>query len=136
MDPASGFLLRVAVGIGTVEADDIAVSIFDPDAAQEPPGARARFGPNVEHQRSHLAQKLAAHEDEIIMGAIVVIQVDEHHVHEPGRRVGNLESCAQRPKNIGRTLEEALRLVSGFVRLGGEALAEIDPVQHVFVRRR
>ena len=37
---------------------------------------------------------------------------------------------------MGGTAEEAMRLVAGFVRLGGEVFAEIDPIQHVFVRSR
>ena len=96
---------------------------------------------HVEDPGAHRAEKLAAHIAEDVVLLVEARGVQKHHLHEAGRRVGELVSSPSALVNPVMAPKEPLKnpcflpLVSvrGLVGLVEEGFAEVHPAQHIFV---
>ena len=100
------------------------------------------LGMHVVDPGAHRAQKLPAHIAEDIVLVIEALGVEEHHLREAERIVGEMRVQPQRLGQPGdggqRTLEETVlrRFGPRLVGLVEKALAEVDAAQHVLVGDR
>ena len=110
MEVVAGIVVRTRAGVGAVEADHIAVLIFNPDAAIEAPHA-GNLGMNVEDPGADRSQEFAAHIAEYVMLLIEARGIEEHHLHEAGGIVSEVlvetQGLGQTGDGSERSLEEA-----------------------------
>src|SRR6185437_9216493 len=81
---------------GAVEANDVAARVLDSNAPEE--AARAihpSLGTDIEDPGPGRTQELAPHIGKVIMLAVKVDRVHEHHVHEAGLRILYVEVFGQ-----------------------------------------
>ena len=132
--------LGAGAGISAVKADDVAILVFDPDAAEEAAHA-CNLGMHIVDPGAHRTQELTPHIAEDVVLVVEALRVQEHHLGK-AERVGG-EVLVQ-PERLGqpghggqRTLEEVvLGRVARHVGSVKEALAEVDAAQHVLVGDR
>src|ERR1700722_2809671 len=96
----------VAVYVRSIEANNVAALIFDPDVAIETADAVPQ-GMNFEDRGANGAEKFAA---DIAEGVVLLIEaagIDEHHVHEARRGVATVFK-AQCPANLRKCVFGAL----------------------------
>src|SRR5208337_4837942 len=71
---------RGAVGVCPVQTHDLEIPILHPDSSFELSRGFRVARRHIEHQASHLAQKLLAHEVELIVPAIETVRIGNHHL--------------------------------------------------------
>ena len=71
--------------VSAVEADDVVVLVFDPDAAEEPALASVFLGRDVDDDAAHFAEELAADESEIVILALKIL-IEDHHLGKAQRQ--------------------------------------------------
>src|ERR1700722_19667873 len=128
---------KVVTGKDAIETNDGAVLILNPNAAAKASNACLLFRQDIEDLGMDSAQKIIAHKSKVIMLAVKVCGIDEHHVHETGWHI-----LRRQPQSFRETAERAYRLPEKplprfftiAIRLKG--LIEIDPAQDVLVRHR
>ena len=87
-------LFSLRGGIGAVEADNVVVLIFHPDAADKAAIPRALLGLYIDDDAAHFAQKFAAHEGEVVVLALEVL-IEHHHLRETQRQELHGEDLGQ-----------------------------------------
>jgi hypothetical protein len=103
-------VFALALGVGAVEADHVAVLIFNPHTAIEAAIA-LDLGMHVELPGAHAAQELAANVAENIMLLIEPDRIEEHHLREAVGVVSfliQMQRLADAGKGASRALEEAV----------------------------
>ena len=68
--------------ISSVETNDVVVLVFDPDAPFEEAIAGVFFRRNVEHHAANVAQKLAVHVAEVVVGAVEILRGRQNIIQE------------------------------------------------------
>ena len=132
-----GFVVWIA-DVGTVEPDDVAVLVLDPDAPEETPRA-SLLRAHIEDPCAHRAQELAPHEGEVVVLLVEPARIDEHHRHESGGRVLQMESFGQVRHEMEGTGKPAaarqapIRLLILCIR---KCLSEIHAPDHVLIGNR
>src|SRR5271157_308878 len=118
--------------VGSVEADDVEILIFDPDAAEEAALARVLFGSDVDHDAAHFAEKLAAHKREVIIAALKILVEDDHLRETEGQKFHRV--------HIAESLEHALAEASGGRGIKravvGALVADVKAAQEIYVADR
>ena len=67
--------------VGSVEADNVVILIFDPDPAHETCGLLTFLGLYIDDQAAELSQKFAPHKSEVVV-FLLEIRVEHHHLSE------------------------------------------------------
>ena len=83
------------VSIGSVQADDVEVLIFYPDAAQEAASSGVFFRCYVKYQRADVARELAPDVAEIIVRPVEIVAVGVNHPGKAEWRVLKLEHLGE-----------------------------------------
>src|SRR5580704_15422513 len=101
-----------AAAISAVEAHDVVVLVFDPDAPKEPALAGFFLGRDVEYQAAHFTEKFAPHIVKLVVLFVESIRVDENHLQETVRKELHRErkEISHRPEDF---LALALAVVQG-----------------------
>ena len=153
--PAIEVIVLVVVLVGAfdeaVEADDVAVVGFDPDAAEElalslvAAGHEALSGDggDVEDGGRRGAEEVVADEAEVIVLAVEADRVHEHHADEAVFLKLEVETCAEAGDRLDRVLEEAAHLALRLALHGilpelvvADDLAEVDAGEVVLIGQR
>src|SRR5260370_25101478 len=71
--------------VSAIEADDVVVLIFDPDAAEEPALASVFLGGNIHDNAAYFAEELAADESEVVIPALKIL-IEDYHLAKPRGR--------------------------------------------------
>ena len=106
--------------ISPVQADNVVVLVFHPNASQKAPVARTLLGCHVEDDAAHIALKLAMHIFEIVVTAVKILAVGKDHPRKAHRLVFELEQFSDAAKHSV--------LEAGLFR---EIVAAIDRVRHI-----
>jgi hypothetical protein len=132
----AGSRLIIVTGIGTIEAHHVTILILDPDAAYEASPACSLLREYVKDYSADVAKKFATHITEVVVLLIETGWVDQHHLHEAGWNVLQLEHLCKACNGLKRTFEEALGRGMCLVARVGKGFAEVDAAQHVLIRDR
>src|ERR1700674_5388227 len=118
-----------AAGVTTVEAHDVKILVFDPDAPQEASHTELFLRRDVEHQAAHFAEEFAAHVIELVVLLVEAIRVDKDHLQEAVRQELHRER-----KEVADGAEDLLPLAVG-VRQGNQrdALREVRAAEEILV---
>src|SRR5579883_11538 len=116
-------------GVGAVEANDVEVLIFHPDAAEEAAAVVLFERGHVENEAANFAQEFAANVVELIVRTVEAVGVEEDHLQEA---VG--EELHGEAEEISDGHEDLFALAGGFVQ-GHEvdAFLEVGAAEEVFV---
>src|SRR5437667_10589425 len=119
-----------------IEADDVVVAVFNPDASlEEPPFFDVRTRPQIKDQAAHLAQKLPANELELVVLAIEAADIEKNgRRKEAGLKLEGKEA-SQWPARKRLAQGSAFLLGAGKERPLDDALAHFEPPQEVVVTR-
>src|SRR5215471_21656566 len=124
----AGARLRI---ISAVEADDVVVLVFDPDASFETSSTGVFPGRYIDDDAAHLTQKFATHECKVVILALEIF-IENHHLREAERQKLHGVDLAQ-------LAQHALAEAGGGRRNEGAvvgAVAQVEPAQEVDVARR
>src|SRR5882672_6151958 len=94
-----------SAAVGAIEAHDVVVLIFNPDAPQEAALAGLFLRSYVEHQATHFAEKLAPYVVELVVLFVEAVRVNEDHLQETVRQELHRER-----KEISNRSEDLLSL--------------------------
>src|SRR5436305_7133100 len=96
-------------GVGSGEAHNAGVLIFEPDPAHEPPTLCLVPGLHVHYHATNLSQILEAHIFKRVVGAIEVLEIGKQSLHKSagrkalcGRFMPQLEESPSRPFLLGK----------------------------------
>src|SRR5205085_8895129 len=80
-----------AWSIGAVQADNVEVLVFDPDASQKASVPSAFLWRDIEHQRANITQKLSPRIAKLIVRLVKVVAIGKQHPGETERLILHLE---------------------------------------------
>ncbi len=118
--------------VSSVQANDVVILIFDPDAAQEAALACSLFRCDIKHQATYIAKKLAAYVMKVIVLAVEVAAIRIHH---PGEAHGLVLHLEQLLEAAHQARLHALILLLQII-LAVDRLAHIHAAQKIMVGAR
>src|SRR5262249_12244875 len=85
-----------------VEANDVEILIFDPDAARETALAGFRERRDVKNEAAHFTEKFAVNVIEFVVLLIEAVGIDENHLQESVRQIlhGEREEISDGTENL------------------------------------
>ena len=115
-------------GISAVQAYDVEILVFHPDAAQEAALAGIFLGGDVEDDAAHVALKFAMNIFELVMSAVKVLAIGENHPGKADGLVLELEQLGESAHHAGLKARIFRKIV-----LPVDRIAQVQAAQEIVV---